>query len=32
MIGEVEWFIEEKNGSKYFVFDLIDENKEMLKK
>ena len=32
MIGEVEWFIEEKNGSKDFVFDLTDGNKEMLKK
>ena len=32
MIGEVEGFIEEKNGSKYLVFELGDENKEILKK
>ena len=32
MTGEVEWFIEIKNGSKYFIFDLTNGNKEMLKK
>ena len=32
MIGEVNGFIEEKNGSKYLVFDLGDKNKEILKK
>ena len=32
MIGEVEEFIDEKNGSKYLVFELGDENKEIFKK
>ena len=32
MIAEVGGFIEEKNGSKYLVFNLADENKEILKK
>ena len=32
MIGEVIGHIEEKNGSKYLVFDMADENKEVLKK
>ena len=31
IIGKVDGFIEEKNGSKYFVFDSTDENKEVLK-
>ena len=29
MTGEAGKFIEEKNGSKYLVFDLVDENKEI---
>ena len=32
IIGEVDGFIEEKNGSKYLVFDSTDENKEVLTK
>ena len=32
IIGKVDGFIEEKNGSKYFVFDSTDENKVVLKK
>ena len=32
IIGEVDGHIEEKNGSKYLVFDSMDENKEVLKK
>ena len=32
MIGEVIGHIKEKNGSKYLLFDLADENKEILKK
>ena len=32
MIAEVGGFIEEKNGSKHLVFNLADENKEILKK
>ena len=32
MIGEVDGHIEEKNESKYLVFDSTDENKEVLKK
>ena len=32
IIGEVDGHIEEKNGSKYLVFDSADENKEVLKK
>ena len=32
IIGEVDGNIEEKNGSKYLVFDSADENKEVLKK
>ena len=31
MIGEVDGHIEEKNESKYLVFDSTDENKEVLK-
>ena len=31
IIGEVDGHIEEKNGSKYLVFDSTDENKEVLK-
>ena len=30
--GKVDGHIEEKNGSKYLVFDSMDENKEVLKK
>ena len=30
--GEVDGFIEEKNGSQYLVFDTTDENKEVFKK
>ena len=30
MIGEVDGHIEEKNGSKYLVFDSTDESKEVL--
>ena len=32
IIGEVDGHIEEKNGSKYLVFDSTDENKEKFKK
>ena len=32
IIGEVDGHIEEKNGSKYLVFDSTDENKEVLEK
>ena len=32
IIGKVDGLIEEKNGSKYLVFDSTDENKEVLKK
>ena len=32
IIGKVDGHIEEKNGSKYLVFDSTDENKEVLKK
>ena len=32
IIGKIDGFIEEKNGSKYLVFDSTDENKEALKK
>ena len=32
IIGEVDGHIEEKNGSKYLVFDSTDENKEVLKR
>ena len=32
IIGKVDGFIEEKNGSKYLSFDSTDENKEVLKK
>ena len=32
MIGEVDEHIEEKNESKYLVFDSADENREVLKK
>ena len=31
MIGEVIGHIEEKSGREYLVFDLADENKDMLK-
>ena len=31
IIGKVDGFIEEKNGSKYLVFHSTDENKEVLK-
>ena len=31
-IGKVDGHIEEKNESKYFVFDSTDENREVLKK
>ena len=30
MIGEVDGHIEEKNGSKYLVFDSTDVNREVL--
>ena len=32
IIGEVDGHTEEKNGSKYLVFDSADENKEVLEK
>ena len=32
IINEVDGYIEEKNRSKYLVFDSTDENKEVLKK
>ena len=32
LIGEVDGHIEEKKGSKYFVFNSTDENEEVLKK
>ena len=32
IIGEVDGYIEEKNGSKYLVFDSADENKKVLEK
>ena len=32
IIGKVDGNIEEKNGSKYLVFDSTDKNKEVLKK
>ena len=32
VIGKVGWLTEEKNGSKYLVFDSANENKEVLKK
>ena len=31
IIGKVDWFYEEKNGTKYLVFDSTDENKKVLK-
>ena len=31
IIGKVDGFIEQKNGSKYLVFDSTDENKKVLK-
>ena len=31
IIGELDGYIEEKNGSTYLVFDSTDENKEILK-
>ena len=32
MIGKVDSIIEEKNGSKYLVFDSTDQNKKVFKK
>ena len=32
IFGKVDGFIEEKNGSKYLVFDSTDENKKIFKK
>ena len=32
IFGKIDGFIEEKNGSKYLVFDSTDENKEVFKK
>ena len=32
LIGKVDGFIEEKNGSKYLVFDSSDKNKKVFKK
>ena len=32
IVGKIDGFIEEKNGSKYLVFDSTDENKEVFKK
>ena len=32
IIGEVDGHTEEKNGSKYLIFDSADENKEVLEK
>ena len=32
IIGKIDRLIEEKNGSKYLVFDSTDESKELLKK
>ena len=32
IIGKADRFIEEKNGSKYLVFNSADENKEVFKK
>ena len=32
IIGKIDGFIEEKNGSKYLFFDFTDENKEVLEK
>ena len=32
IIGKIDGFIEEENGSKYLVFDSTDENKEVFKK
>ena len=32
IIGEVDGFTEEKNQSKYLVFDSTDENKEVFEK
>ena len=31
IVSHASGYIEEKNGSKYFVFDSTDENKEVLK-
>ena len=31
-IGHASGYIEEKNGNKYFIFNSVDENKEVLKK
>ena len=31
-VNHASGYIEEKNGNKYFIFDSIDENKELLKK
>ena len=32
IINEADGYIREENGSKYLVFDLVNENKEVLKK
>ena len=32
IISEVDGYIKEKNGSKYLVFDLANENNDVLKK
>ena len=32
MIGKVNGYIDEKNGSKYLVFDSADKSKKVLKK
>ena len=32
IISEADGYIREENGSKYLVFDLVNENKEVLKK
>ena len=32
IISEVDWYIKEKNGSKYLVFDSTNENNEVLRK
>ena len=32
LVNHANWYIEEKNGNKYLIFDSTDENKELLKK
>ena len=32
LVNHAHWYIEEKNGNKYLIFDSTDENKELLKK